>query len=219
MLVSIPTGLAPVEQHRQRTQDTHIILIPCLPPRPLRLAENPSADAPDDWVAATAQEEALPDVRSLSSSSSSSTLRHGQWHTLDYRGVGHTVLELDLNEKCATHVRVTEVGRLGSRFRLWDGPEPVGLTSSGSSSSGGNCGDDPEACSHFEAASAGDFVLVPGPHQVRLKVASASFHRGTLAIRIDSEQCPATSRRLTRWRRLVSSSSHLHSRRVRMHAL
>ena len=125
------------------------------------------------------------------------------------------MLELDLNEHCATHVRVTEVGRLGSRFRLWDGPEPVGLTSAGSSS-GGNCGDDPEACSHYEAASAGDFVLVPGPHQVRLKVASSSFHRGTLAIRIDSEQCPATGRRRL-MRRLVSSS-HLHSRRVRMHA-
>jgi hypothetical protein len=121
-------------------------------------------------------------------------LRHGEWHQVDYKGVGHTVLQLDLNEPCAIFLKVVEVGNVGGRFQVRDGPDHIlGLTSQGRD---GFCDDsDPDECyERSDAASSGEFALEPGPHNVQLRVVSAPFSRGQVAVRIDREMCPETSR-------------------------
>jgi hypothetical protein len=119
-------------------------------------------------------------------------LRHGEWHPVEYRGTGHTVLQIDLNEKCATHVRVVELGQLGARIQVRDGPDHIlGLTSQGRA---GYCDpSDPDACLMSDVASSGEFVLEQGPHNVQFRVVSAPYSRGSIAVRIDHEMCPETS--------------------------
>jgi hypothetical protein len=121
-------------------------------------------------------------------------LRHGEWHQVDYKGVGHMVLQLDLNEPCATFLKVVEVGNVGGRFQVRDGPDHIlGLTSQGRD---GFCDDsDPDECyERSDAASSGEFALEPGPHNVQLRVVSAPYSRGQVAVRIDREMCPEISR-------------------------
>jgi hypothetical protein len=138
----------------------------------------------------------LPQHRTLRSEENEqhhSRLRHGEWHHVDYKGVGHTVLQLDLNEPCAIYLKVVELGNVGGRIQVRDGPDHImGLTSQGRS---GYCdSSNPDECyEHSDAASSGEFALEPGPHNVQLRVVSAPFSRGQVAVRIDREMCPETS--------------------------
>jgi hypothetical protein len=103
------------------------------------------------------------------------------------------VLQIDLNERCATHVVVVELGQLGSRIQVRDGPDHVlGMTTQGRK---GYCDPkDPDECLRHDGASSGEFVVDTGPHNVQFRVVSAPYSRGALAVRIDYEMCPETSR-------------------------
>jgi len=69
----------------------------------------------------------------------------------------------------ATHLIITDLGRDGDRFEVFDGASSLGLTSAPTDDST-QCGMDPDVCLTNAKFSHGDFTLAPGPHSITMQI-------------------------------------------------